>query len=220
MMTIKAANAIAGSLGYPSKMPGTAYGIPAQACITGSKLAKVPGSTCASCYAMRGNYIFRDVKKSQATRLAGITSPDWVEAMVTLLTAVHTKGINPKTKQPLDKVHRWHDSGDLQSRDHLAKICAVARATPWLRHWLPTREGMLLKGFVRDGGEIPANLVIRLSATMVDGAAPTAWPQTSTVHDKSDGVGERCGAPLRDNKCGPCRLCWDAAVANVSYHIH
>jgi len=220
MLTKRAAEAIAGTLGYPSKMPGTSYGIPAQACLTGAKLAQIEGSVCHGCYAMRGNYIFRDVKKAQATRLAGITSPDWVEAMVTLLTAVHSKGINPKTKQPLDKVHRWHDSGDLQSRDHLAKICAVARATPWLRHWLPTREGMLLKGFVRDGGTIPDNLVIRLSATMVDGATPTAWPQTSTVHDKRTAQGETCGAPTRGNKCGPCRLCWDAAVANVSYHIH
>ena len=46
---------IVGPLGYPSKMPGTAYGISAEACITGAKLASVPGSVCHDCYAMTGN---------------------------------------------------------------------------------------------------------------------------------------------------------------------
>jgi len=213
MMTIKAAREIAGTIGYPSKMPGTSYGIPAQACITGSKLATVAGSTCSKCYALRGNYIFRDVKKAQATRLAGIENLLWVEAMVRLLNAAHAKG-------DLPPFHRWHDSGDLQSREHLAKICAVARATPGLRHWLPTREAKLVRDFVRDGGSIPENLTIRLSATMIDGSAPTAWPTTSTVHDSSAGLGWRCPAAAQGNKCADCRVCWDAGVANVSYHVH
>ena len=44
-MTIKAATAIAGPLGYPSKMPGTSYGISAKTCLTGSKLAKIPAQS-------------------------------------------------------------------------------------------------------------------------------------------------------------------------------
>ncbi len=198
---------IAGTLGYPSKMPGTSYGLPAQACITGAKLATVANSTCSSCYALRGNYIYNSVRKAQATRLAGITSPQWVEEMVRMLEA---------TRGKLPPYHRWHDSGDIQSRDHLAKICAVARATPWLAHWLPTREGGILKTFVRDGGTIPANLTIRLSATMVDGPAPKAWPFTSTV---TTGVAT-CPAPQQGNSCGDCRTCWSQDVANVSYHKH
>jgi hypothetical protein len=35
-MTLKAATEIAGTLGFPSKMPGTSYGISAKACITGA----------------------------------------------------------------------------------------------------------------------------------------------------------------------------------------
>ena len=42
-----------GGLGYPSKMPGTSYGISAHACITGGKLASVPGSVCHGCYLER-----------------------------------------------------------------------------------------------------------------------------------------------------------------------
>lgn len=212
-MKIKEATAIAGSIGYPSTMPGTSYGIPAQACLTGSKLAQISGSTCRACYALRGNYIYESVKKAQATRLAGIAQEQWVDAMVTLLNAAHKKG-------DLPPFHRWHDSGDIQSRDHLAKICAVARATPWLKHWLPTRDSKILRDFVRDGGSIPENLTIRLSATMIDGSAPKAWHNTSTVHDKEPANGRSCPAPQQGNKCCDCRACWDASIANVSYHIH
>lgn len=213
-MKKSAAEVICGTIGYPSKMPGTSYGIPAQACITGSKLARVEGSTCSKCYALRGNYQFKSTQASQGKRLAGIASEDWVEGMVTLLEAAHKSG-------KLPPFHRWHDSGDLQSRDHLAKICAVARATPWLRHWLPTREGQIVKAFVRDGGTIPGNLTIRLSATMVDGAPPQAWPVTSTVASHGGAVvGHECPARHQGNKCGDCRACWDAGVGNVTYPIH
>lgn len=226
MLTIKAAENIAGTLGFPSKMPGTSYGLPAAACITGRILATVEGSTCSKCYAFeRGNYQYSSVKKAQAKRLAGIDHPQWVEAMVALLVARHGFGLPRKARKArramrkLARFHRWHDAGDLQSRDHLAKICAVARATPWLRHWLPTREGKIVRDFVRDGGVIPANLRIRLSATMVDGPAPHAWPFTSTVHAASAGEGHSCPAPLQGNQCGACRACW-GDVANVSYHVH
>jgi hypothetical protein len=222
--TIKQAEAICGTLGYPSKMPGTAYGLPAQACKTGSVLARIKGSVCHDCYALKGNYVFRDVKKSQAKRLVSITDPRWVEAQVALLTKAHNGGKGGRRKgKALSLHHRWHDSGDIQSRDHLAKICAVARATPWLQHWLPTKEGKIVKDFLRDGGEIPDNLTIRLSGTMVDGAAPKALPLTSTVHANGSEPIEgshRCPAPLQGNKCGECRACWSADVANVSYHLH
>jgi hypothetical protein len=221
MLTIKAAEEICGTLGYPSKMPGTSYGIPAQACITGSKLAAIEGSTCSKCYALRGNYIFRDVKKSQAKRLISLDNPQWIDAMVTLLITAHIK-LDPVKRKVIHKLppfHRWHDSGDIQSQDHLAKIYAVAQATPWLQHWLPTREAKMVTDYVKAGNAIPANLTIRLSATMVDGAMPKAWPLTSTVHDRSTGDGHRCPAPSQGNKCGECRMCWSDAE-NVSYHIH
>lgn len=221
MMSIKDATAIAGSIGYPSKMPGTSYGISAYACIVGSKLAEIEGSTCAGCYAKKNNYNYPSVKTAQATRLAGISNELWVEAMVTLLCAAHNSGAGGKHKGvALALFHRWHDAGDLQSRNHLAKICAVARATPWLDHWLPTREAKMVRDFVKDGGTIPSNLVIRLSATMVDGLPPRAWPLTSTVHKAGAAVGHACPAQSQGNRCGDCRACWSHDVVNVSYHAH
>ena len=49
-LTLKEAKEITGGLSVPSKMPGYSYGIPAQACKTGSKLVGVKGSVCEHCY--------------------------------------------------------------------------------------------------------------------------------------------------------------------------
>lgn len=218
-MNIKEAIAVAGPLGYPSKMPGTSYGISAKACITGAKLAQVEGSTCHGCYALEANYLYPSVQVAHNKRMAGITNPAWTMAMVTLLTAAHASGRG--RNGPIDSGwHRWHDSGDLQSVDHLTKICAVAAATPQINHWLPTREIGIVTRYVKQGGIIPANLTIRVSATKVDGDATQAWPVTSGVHHNKPAQGHACPAPTTDGKCGPCRACWSKEVDHVSYHLH
>jgi len=229
-LSAAAAARICGTLGYPSKMPGTSYGIPASACKVGSILRRLLNSTCSKCYAFEGNYQYSTVAKSQATRLASITDDRWVEAMVASLYWSHIahRGRKAKINRLIDayaltdtREHRWHDAGDVQSRDHLCKIVAVARATPWLRHWLPTREVGIVKAYERDGGTFPPNLIVRVSAAMIDGAPPRALPHTSTVHSVAAPSGSHvCPAPLQGNNCGPCRACWSATVANVSYHVH
>jgi len=221
-MLVKEAIAIAGVIGYPSKMPGTSYGISAKECITGSKLNLIEGSTCHGCYALGGNYLYPSVEMAHAKRIAGLTHNQWVEAMVTLLNAAHKPR---KVGIQLPPYHRWHDSGDLQSEEHLAKICQVAELTPHLSHWLPTREIGILTRYVKNGGKIPANLIVRVSATMVDGKAPKAWPITSTVHQHEAPQGHDCPAIHRKDKetkgkCMDCRACWSFDVPNVSYHKH
>ena len=110
------------------------------------------------------------------------------------------------------KYFRWHDSGDIQSLKHLAKIFAVARLTPDVNHWLPTREAWV-KPYV---GRAPKNLVIRFSMPMVDQEAAASWSHTSTVVT----TGRTCPAPDQDNKCMSCRACWDPNVKNVAYGKH
>ena len=224
-MTLIVAHKSAGTLGFPSKMPGTSYGIPASACLVGSKLAQIKGSVCEGCYAFGGNYQYPSVKTSHETRLASIVNPQWVSAMVELLTRTHAKGVNRKGEKIASGWHRWHDSGDLQSENHLEKICAVATQTPHIRHWLPTREHGIVSKFVKKGGIVPDNLTIRISATMVDGAATKQWPQTSGVHSFERHVSPMneaqesthiCPAPKQDNACGSCRACWSRDVAHVS----
>ena len=193
---------ITGSLSKPSKMPGHAYGLPAQECKTGSKLAKIEGSTCSSCYALKGCYVFKVVKAAQYKRLEAIKHPGWVKAMAAQINAKRSKWF------------RWHDSGDVQDLKHLAKIFKVCKQTPGVQHWMPTREAWTKKYIDR----APANLVIRFSTTMINQKAPSSWPNTSTV--VTDGAQANCPAPKQDNKCGDCRACWDPKIKNIAYAAH
>ena len=181
-------------------MPGWAYGLPAKECKTGSKLAKVPGSVCYDCYALKGCYVFKVVQAAQYKRLAAIKHPLWTAAMATI--------INSKKS----KYFRWHDSGDIQNEDHLLKIFAVCKLTPTVKHWMPTREAWV-KSFLPLA---PANLVIRFSAPMVDTMAPASWANTSTVVTSKP----TCPAPKQNNECGDCRACWDPSIKNVAYGQH
>lgn len=200
---------VGGSLGAVSKMPGRSWSISAHKCITGSKLAKIPGSTCSGCYALKNNYNYPSVATAHGRRLASIDGPHWTAAMVFLLQ--HYK----------ETWFRWFDSGDLQSVEMLTKICAVAALCPDIRFWLPTREAAIVKAYVAQGGTVPANLTIRISGTMVDGPVTARWATTSSVHTEKalDGA-HICPAPQQDHKCGSCRACWDKNVALVSYRKH
>jgi hypothetical protein len=220
-MKVSEAIAITGTLSSPSKMPCHSYSIPAKRCITGSKLRNVAGSTCSSCYACKGNYQFSNVQDSLENRYQSLDHPLWVEAMTVLVRST-TK------KVPF---FRWHDSGDLQSVKHLANIVAVANATPNVKHWLPTREYKIVEDFMKAGGILPENLVVRMSAHMVNTKAPDYGLPTSTVHADSQAGpfkvlnsipagSHACPAPKQGNQCRDCRACWDSTVPNVSYHKH
>ena len=203
-MKVKEAKQIIISLSKPEKMPGYAYGLPAWECKTGGKLAKVPGSVCFGCYAMKGNYTrFPAIKRTQYKRLAALKDPRWVEAMATML---NSQAVSKH------KVFRWHDAGDVQDLDHLNKIFEVCRLTPGMQHWMPTREAWV-KHFLP---ECPDNLVIRFSMPMIDQAAAGSWPHTSTVVTS----GATCPAPSQDGQCKDCRNCWNKEIKNISYGQH
>ena len=236
-MNVKRANMLTGGLGSPSKMPGKSYGLPAAAaewvpsvcqqlglpvpptygCPVGAKLAAVKGTVCHGCYAdQRGFYQFSNAQAAQVRRLCSLFPADttvarphyeWEEAMAFLIN---------RQKEPY---FRWHDSGDLLGMWHLIKIVEVCKRTPKIRHWLPTRE----KRIVNNLGSliIPRNLIIRLSATKVDGNPPqTTDILTSTVHRHKPAIGFACPAPTQGNQCGGCRQCWHREKKNVSYHYH
>jgi hypothetical protein len=193
---------ITGGLSKPSKMPGFSYNLPATKCITGAKLVKIPGSVCSGCYALKGRYRFPNVKDAMQRRLDSINHPLWTQAMATSI-------IETKTG-----FFRWHDSGDLQSLDHLKKIFEVCNLTPGIQHWLPTRETSIIACIQAD--EVPKNLIIRLSAHKVDGKASTFWPWTSTVVTSE----KTCPAAEQENKCKDCRACWDRNIPNIAYGKH
>lgn len=220
-MTVPVAEAIVGPLGRPSKMPGRAWGISTASCKRGSLLAQQPDTVCSRCYAARGRYMTGSVQRCQARRLEALEHPQWAEAMAFLINAYNAHGH-----------FRWLDSGDLQGLAHLDKIADVCRRTPTVAHWLPTHETYLVGEWLASGNSIPSNLVIRISADVIESAptAPTHGLPTSTVHrhkgepvpvgDQDPRRSVECRAYARGFVCGTCRACWDPRVQNVSYPLH
>lgn len=195
-----------------TKMPGTTFAIDAFACITGSKLAKIEGTPCHSCYARKLQKLRPSVDQGWKANLAKWQQSDkslWVSSMVFQIERYNTDGY-----------HRWFDSGDLQSVEMLKNIVDVALLTPKIQHWLPTQERNIVKQYRKQYGQEPSNLVIRVSASKVDAQKAPDFPNTSTVFKDKAPIGKVCKANTRGNQCGPCRACWDPTVKIVSYPKH
>jgi len=230
--TLKQASQIIGGYTVTSKMPTISYSIPAEECKTGSKLRLIKNTVCSNCYALKGNYVryAKNIKPAMYKRLNSINNPTWVSAMVYIMQnqkAVVNSGL-----------FRWHDSGDLQSLAHLDKIVQIAKATPNIKYWLPTKESNIIQNFK---GVIPKNLIIRLSGSFIDGKEPK-YKNTSTVVSQENNA--TCKAYLTDKNykvhnqqqynnytkkqkklfdfghCGNCLNCWDDSIKNVSYLNH
>ncbi len=190
-----------------SKMPCKSAGFSAKHCITGAKLRKVKGSVCEKCYAFKGNYGFKNAKFAGEARHHQMVA-DYEAWGVRMIAAI---------KKENNMYFRWHDAGDIQGNEHLAMIYKVCRATPEVKHWMPTREYKILR---RYPGRKPSNLIIRVSAPMIDGGPPSGFKNTSTVHKEGAPIGKECRAYTRGGECGKCRACWDVSVPNVSYPVH
>ena len=206
-MKVKDALKITDSFTRTGKMPGLSYSLPAWECQTGSKLRKVKGSPCYGCYALKGNYTrYPAIKEAQYRRLEAIKHPEWVIAMAAVIKR--------------QKFFRWHDAGDIQSHEHMKKIIEVCKLTPNTKHWLPTQE----RQYLPKPEEVPANLVIRLSRSKIDGAEAKAWfHQSSVITKDSPSYGATsvvCPAPEQGGKCASCRQCWNPEIKNVSYWKH
>lgn len=214
------AQSICGTLTSTSKMPCKSLSLPTEACQTGYRMAQIPGSICASCYADKGFYSMyaKTIKPAQFARLDAVwqamadvdQAQAWISGMTSLIGA--------------DQYFRWHDSGDLQGLEHLELIAAVCAATPNCQHWLPTREYGMVKAYVAKHGALPANLTVRLSAMYPD--QPVRVPASlrgvrgvavSNVHTRAP-IGQACTAPDNGGACGDCRACWTDAT--VSYAMH
>ena len=206
--TLKQAKEIIGGFTVTSKMPTISYSISAKDCKTGSKLRLIKNTVCSTCYALKGNYIryAKNIEPVQKRRLESISSPNWVGAMVYIMH--HQKQVVNSG------LFRWHDSGDIQSLEHLDKIVQIANLTPNIKHWLPTKESNFIQNYK---GVIPANLIIRLSGSFIDGKAPK-YKNTSTVVSSKDQA--TCKSFEHGGKCDTCVKCWDSSIKNVSYLNH
>lgn len=222
----KAARALwesVGGLSDTSKMPGYSWGISARKCQTGAKLAKIPGTVCSKCYALKGHYVFANVAAAHARRLAKYNENPgaWTRNMAALIKVLECRHF------------RFFDSGDLQSVEMLSCILEIARACPRVRFWIATREVFHVRAFLGAGGVIPENAVIRISApridqhlTLIDPVLSAPGIAVSAVHSHGLPLFPRpaegyrtCPAPTQGGKCGDCRACWKRGT-RVAYTQH
>ena len=208
--SVKEAKEIMISLGRAGKMPCPTYNTPASLCVTGSKLRKVEGSPCKGCYAMKHNYLFPMVQQGLQKRFNAFKHERFVEAMSFMINHYSKKS----------GYFRWFDSGDLANIHMLEKIVMVCQATPTIKHWLPTREVKVISDYLKIYKEFPDNLLVRISAPMIDGLQLKSFDYTSTVHHKKNAIGHDCPSRFQDNECKDCRACWSKEIKNVSYHKH
>lgn len=212
-VTIRECAKIVGGLSAPGKMPCHSYSLDARKCKNGAKLRKVKGSTCSKCYAYGGCYNFPVVVAAMARRYASLTDPRWTAAFVRILN------------RKRNRFFRWHDSGDIQSLNHLRNIAEVARLTPEVSHWIPTREYGIVREYLRTYGPFPANLRVRVSAAMIEGTAADDFEYTSEVSVRAaERAAENAGtfaciAYTQDGKCLDCRACWSDSPTIV-YPLH
>lgn len=225
-MSTAKANDITGGLSDASKMPEKSFNLSARDCLTGAKLAQIPGSVCEECYALKNMYNFPVVINAQARRMARLSNPQWVQAMASLTSSTNH--------------FRWFDAGDIQSLSMLIKIVAIAMLNPATLYWLPTKEYKIVTEYRKRGGYEPSNLIIRPSAPMIDQRLPAAWGRSSMVITEGYKVdsdvfvcdashtmknGQKVKAITKENKkflghCGDCRKCWDPSNTTTAYPIH
>ncbi len=220
---------IAGTLTHASKMPGPCSpSLPPAMCVTGAKLARIPGTPCHSCYAARIGKRRHSVEKAWRenwSRAVWAVAQwhgriPWARCYVYALAAL----LRDDAVAMRESRVRWHVAGDLQNLTHLRVIVRVCRLTPELQHRLPTQEWSIIGKAERCGlmAVLPQNLNIQLSLPRVDAPQPIVRPYGLQVTGVSSTGAETCPASFKGGtgKCGPCDSCWDRKVPYVVYRLH
>lgn len=145
-------------------------------------------------------------------------------------------------------IFRWFDSGDLQGSWHLESIMRIVNNVRSrggaIKHWIPTHEADIAVDYASKN-KIPDDVALRVSSDMVNDLGDTERILNnglvmSCVYDKSrllEATKECldrkitfavCTAKTnpdsspsgRENRCGPCRLCWNTNIQMIIYPKH
>ena len=200
-----------GGISQTSKMPCGSWSLSAFWCNNGGKLNKVKNSSCFGCYALKGNYIrYKDhMLKSYTKKLNAYNNN------TELFENSFIEYLNRFEKSDF---FRWFDSGDLQSYKMLLSIVRIAKNTPSIKHWLPTKEYKLITKYKKEFKNFPKNLVVRVSAPMLD-TKINGYSNTSSIK-KDSNMKVNCNAYKNNGKCEECRLCWDKSIKDITYKFH
>lgn len=163
---------------------------------------------CKGCYATQGTYHFPMVKKVRAENQEDWQRDEWVADIVEVLKK--------------EKYFRWFDSGDMYSLKLARKMLAVMKATPSVKHWLPTRMYKFPKfqKIIAEMNSLP-NVAVRNSSDSVMGEF-TRGLHGSTIlptEHVPDGI-TLCTAYQNGGKCSGCRNCYDKTIKVIGYPQH
>lgn len=163
-------------------------------------------AACRGCYAVGGNYRFKNVKEPRQHNRQDWQHPDWVDAMCVELDN--------------DRYFRWFDSGDVYHPQLAEKIFQVIQRTPWVKHWLPTRSHKVpkIRPILERIAELP-NVAVRYSSDEIDAWEPHHGSVVIAEDSTPDGV-TICHAYDRGGKCGGCRACWNKDIPVIGYVGH
>ena len=134
---IKQARAFIG-LSKNNKMPAYTLAIPArESCPRGGKLAKIEGTVCHKCYAVKGHdgmqpAITAKQRRWDVIQLA-LESTIIYDLWFSAFTLCMTK----------ESFFRWHSAGDLFSAAYVELVKECIEHTQWVNHWIPTKEPIL-----------------------------------------------------------------------------
>jgi hypothetical protein len=175
-----------------------------------------PNSICSSCYAQQGNYLFRNVRETQAARFALIKSDPHGFADL-LIRFLHLDS-------PL--YFRVHDSGDFHSLPTIHLWRSIVDRCPATRFWFPTRTYLFpnwlpaLRALHRRPNACvrPSALRFGEEPPAIDGLGHGTTSSTITLPGISTCPKTRHGGSCADNDC---RTCWDdTAYVNYLPHGH
>ena len=162
---------------------------------------------CQGCYATTGNYRFANVKKPREFNREDWKRDDWIDDMVKALDS--------------SRYFRWFDSGDMYDLRLANKILDVMIATPWVKHWLPTRMHKFIKfKGVIDRMEALDNVVVRFSSDSVTGGFVGGLNSSTIFSDNLPVGATECKAYQHEGKCNGCRACYDKSVSVIAYKAH
>lgn len=165
-------------------------------------------AACAGCYAVGGNYRFRNVVEPREENQIDWKRDEWVSDMVAALRN--------------ERFFRWFDSGDMYALPLAEKILLVMEATPEVKHWLPTRMHKFSKfGPVLTAMQALPNVMVRPSSDSVTGDFEAGLHGSTIVPDIMPRQGVKlCHAATNDGKCGPCRDCYSKDIPVIGYLAH
>ena len=196
-------------LSKASKMPCRSWSLQAlDTCPASRDATGELVDACKGCYATSGNYRFPNVKAPRVHNREDWKRDTWVSDMIQELDN--------------DRYFRWFDSGDIYDVRLARKILEVCEATPWVKHWIPTRMHKFPKfTLVLQRLQSLPNVVLRLSSDSIMGET-IEGPNTSTIATLEDAPKGSfvCEAYTRGGKCDKCRACWDKGISVVTYIGH